>query len=98
MADDAKPATDLELRMQYVQKLMGAIRPERTVFLVISAGSAVVMLVFAVVILLQHHGDVATLSGLGGSTGVLTVSTAQILRVWTDALKLVLPASPEGKS
>ena len=98
MADDAKPATDLELRMQYVQKLMEAIRPERTVFLVISAGSAVVMLVFAVVILLQHHGDVATLSGLGGSTGVLTVSTAQILRVWTDALKLVLPASPEGKS
>lgn len=96
MADGATPATDLELRMQYVQKLMEAIRPERTVFLIISAGSAVVMLAFAVVVLL-HHGDVATLSGLGGSTGVLTFSTAQILRVWTDAMKLVLPASPGGK-
>lgn len=82
--------------MQYVERLMQATRPERMAFLVISAASAIVLLVFAVVILLQHHGDVATLAGLGGSSGVLTISTAQILRVWTDALKLVLPAAPEG--
>jgi len=98
MARGTPPSDDLDSRMQYVERLLRLTRPERMVFLAISLISALVLIVFATVILIQHHGDTGTLTGLWGASGVVTVSNAQALRVWRDALKLVLPQLPKEVS
>jgi hypothetical protein len=96
MAHGAPSSGDLDSRMQYVERLLRLTRPERMVFLAISLTSALVLIVYATVILFRHGGDVGTLSGLWGASGVVTLSNAQALRVWRDALKLVLPQLPKG--
>jgi hypothetical protein len=95
MPHGTPPPGDLDSRMQYVERLLKLTRPERMVFLAISLVSALVLIVYATVALFQH-GDTATLTGLWGASGVVTVSNAQALRVWRDALKLVLPQLPTG--
>jgi hypothetical protein len=91
MTEGASPSADLDSRMRYVERLLNHTRPERITYLVISLVSAVVLIVFATVILIHHGGDVGTLSGLWGASGVVTISNAQILRVWRDALRVALP-------
>jgi hypothetical protein len=86
----------LESQMQYVERLLRITRPERMVFLGISLTSAIVLIVYATVILIKHGGDVGTISGLFGASGVVTFSNAQALRVWRDALRLVLPEVTKG--
>lgn len=96
MARGIPSSGDLDGRMQYVERLLRLTRPERIVFLAISMTSALVLIVYATVILFHGGGDVGTLSGLWGASGVVTFSNAQALRVWRDALKLVLPQLPKG--
>lgn len=98
MAHGIPAPGDLDSRMQYVERLLKLTRPERMVFLAISLVSGLVLIVYATVALFQPHGNAATLTGLWGASGVVTVSNAQALRVWRDALKLVLPQLPTGMS
>jgi hypothetical protein len=93
MTQGAPPPSDLDTRMRYVERLLQHTRPERITYLVISLVSALVLIVFATIILIRHGGDAGTLSGLWGASGVVTISNAQILRVWRDALRVALPGS-----
>jgi hypothetical protein len=83
--------------MRYVERLLQHTRPERITYLAISLVSALVLIVYATVILIRRGGDAGTLTGLWGASGVVTISNAQILRVWRDALRLVLPQDTKEK-
>ena len=76
--------------MAYVERILGATKPERTVYLVLTTVSAVVLIVSACALLIRNRADIGTITVLLGSSGIMGVSIGQILRVWTDALKLVL--------
>lgn len=96
MAHGTPPSGDLDSRMRYVERILHLTRPERIAYLAISLTSALVLIVYATVILFRHGGDPGTLSGLWGASGVVAISNAQSLRVWRDALRLVIPPLPRG--
>jgi hypothetical protein len=75
---------------------LAATKVERYVYLCICGASAVFLLICAIVMMLQHHGDASTIIPLFGSSGIITYSSSQIMRVWSDAMKFVLPKGKEG--
>jgi len=77
--------------MDYVERLLKATRMERIAYLVVTSLSAAILLVSAGTLIWNKGADTPTLVGLFGSTGVVTITTAQILRVWSDAIRLVIP-------
>ena len=64
---------------------------ERIAYLVVTSLSAAILLVSAGALIWNKAADMPTLVGLFGSTGVVTVTTGQILRVWSDAIRLFVP-------
>jgi hypothetical protein len=85
------PSTPSQEVMDYVERLLGATRPERITYLALTGLSVVILLVSACVLIVRTHAEVGTLVSLFGSTGVVTYSSGQILRIWTDAFRLVAP-------
>jgi hypothetical protein len=76
--------------MAYVERILGATRPERITYLALTVLSVAILLVSACVLLIRNKAEIGTITSLFGSTGIVGYSVGQILRVWTDALKLVL--------
>jgi hypothetical protein len=76
--------------MAYVERILSATRPERITYLVLTVLSVAILLVSACIMLIRNKEDIGTVTSLFGSTGIMTYSVGQILRVWTDAIKLVL--------
>jgi hypothetical protein len=87
---------DLREKAEYVERLLALTKVERYVYLWICGGSAVFLIICAVVMMIQRHGDVTTILPLFGASGVITYSTGQIMRVWTDAMKLALMTGEDG--
>jgi hypothetical protein len=85
------PPTPPQQAMDYVERLLKATRMERIAYLVVTSFAAALLLVSAGALIWNKGADTSTLVGLFGSTGVVTVTTAQILRVWSDAIRLVIP-------
>ena len=85
--------SDLTDRADYVERLLAGTKVERYFYLGICTASVGVLLVSAVVMIVQRHGDATTVVPLFGSTGVITYSSGQIMRVWGDALKFASSGS-----
>jgi hypothetical protein len=56
--------------MAFVERLMQATKPERMTHLVLTAGSALVLVGCAVVLIIRTQADLKVLRGLFGSTGM----------------------------
>jgi len=87
---------DLKEKADYVERLLAATKVERYFYLGICGGSAIFLLVCAAVMMVQRHGDISTILPLFGASGVITYSTGQIMRVWTDAMKFANPVGKDG--
>ena len=87
---------DLKEKSDYVERLLAATKVERYAYLAICVLSAAVLLVFATIALIRNGSNVATILGMFGSSGVITYSTGQIMRVWNDAIRVVLPNPKEN--
>lgn len=83
--------TDLKEKADYVERLLAGTKIERYSYLVICMASVIFLLISAAVSLIRNRGDVTLIVSLFGSSGVITYSTSQIMRVWTDAMRLVIP-------
>jgi hypothetical protein len=77
--------------MAFVERLLKATKPERWTYLIMTGISVGALLVCVVVLLAKSQADIKILSGLFGSTGIVTYSSGQILRIWSDAIRLVAP-------
>lgn len=78
-------------QMAFVERLLKATKPERWTYLIMTGISVGALLVCVVVLLAKSQADIKILSGLFGSTGIVTYSSGQILRIWSDAIRLVAP-------
>jgi hypothetical protein len=82
-------ADDLQARVDAVERLIKLFRPERTVYLIITTMSLATLLASAVVLLVNKKADTVELTGLFGSSGLITYSTGRLLTMWNQALLLL---------
>jgi hypothetical protein len=86
----AAPDGDLQQRLEAVKELIAIFKLERTVYLVISALSFVVLLITAVFVL-QRGGVAASgqVLALFGSSGAIGFTGGRLLKMWSDALAFI---------
>ena len=85
-------ADPLRQRFDVVRELIAIFDIERKVYLTISAISFVVLLACAAVVFARGERDLVPLSLLFGSAGAVGFTGARLLRMWSDALRVLLPA------
>ena len=89
---------DMKMRMDTVERLTKLFRLERMVYLAITILSLIILLVSAGVLLMQKKAGPGELSGLFGSSGLITYSTGRLLFMWNQALRMIAGQSMDGKS
>jgi hypothetical protein len=76
-------------RMDAVERLTALFRLERMVHLGVTSVSLVLLLVCAGVLLVKEQAGPAELTGLLGSSGLITYSAGRLLFMWNQALRLL---------
>ncbi len=82
--------TTLEERMNAVERLTKLYKPERTVHLIVTAASLLILLGAAG--MMVYSGD-ATTTELGlmfGSSGMVTYTAGQLLKMWDKAVSIIV--------
>ena len=80
---------ELESRLQAVEKLTQLFRVERFVYLGVTGVALVMLLLSTGILIYKQQADVAALTMLFGSSGLITYSTGRLLQMWNQALRLV---------
>ena len=80
---------DLNARMEAVERLTKLFRMERLVYLIITTMSLGVLLTSAITLLVEKRAGNVELTGLFGSSGLITYSTGRLLKMWNQALQLI---------
>jgi hypothetical protein len=83
------PTDDIKARMDAVERLTNLFRMERIVYLIITTMSLAILLTSAVVLLINKSAGTVELTGLFGSSGLITYSTGRLLAMWNQALQLL---------
>ncbi len=81
--------TDMDERLHAVAELTKLFRAERLVHLVVTSLALAILLGSAVVLLYRQTAGAAELSGLFGSSGLITYTTGRLLKMWDQALSIV---------
>ena len=83
------PPDDINARMDAVERLTKLFRLERLVYLIITTMSLAILLVSAGILLIHKSAGTIELTGLFGSSGLITYSTGRLLAMWNQALQLL---------
>jgi hypothetical protein len=81
--------SSINSRMAAVERLTALFRLERMVHLGITSVSLALLLVCAGVLLVRGQAGPAELTGLFGSSGLITYSAGRLLFMWNQALRLL---------
>ncbi len=91
------PGSDLSERLQAVERLIQLFKLERMVHLLVTTISLGMLLTSAAVLIVRSGADLTVLTGLFGSSGLITYSAGRLLKMWDQALQ-VLQVSKEKPS
>jgi hypothetical protein len=83
--------------LRSVKELLRLFYFERMAYLTVTLISVAVLLICAVILLFRGNAPASTIIGLFGSTGGITYSTGRLLRMWSDAIKLLEPELKQDK-
>jgi hypothetical protein len=89
---------DLDARMKAVEKLISLFRLERIVRLTVTTISLVMLLISAAFLLYKSQADYAVLTLMFGSSGLITYSANRLLRMWDQALQVLVSTQPKGEA
>ena len=78
-------------RLDAIRQLLEMFRVERLVYLAITMLSVFVLLLCAVILLWKRTASYVEIFGLFGSSGGITYSTGRLLKMWSDAIQILLP-------
>jgi len=76
-------------KMRKVERLVVLFKPERYAYLIISAISCIVLIVFAVILFNQKKAETHFIIGMFGSSGVIAVAMGRMLKMWNDVIKFL---------
>lgn len=83
--------------MDAVERLTNLFRLERMVHLAVTSLSLLMLLLSAAVLISKGKAGPAELTGLFGSSGLMTYSTGRLLFMWNQALRLLAGEAPADK-
>ena len=83
-------------KVQAIEQLTRIFRAERIAYLCISVVSLIMLLTSAVVLIVRSEASAATLTLLFGSSGLIGLSIARLLRMWERSFELLLPTPGGG--
>ena len=75
--------------MDAVERLTNLFRLERMVHLAVTSISLLMLLASAGALLYRGKGSAVELTGLFGSSGLITYSASRLLHMWNQALRLL---------
>lgn len=81
-------------RLEAIRQLLDMFRLERTVYVIATMVAVLVLITCAVLMLWKRSDKYGEIAGLIGSTGGIAFSTGRLLRMWSDALRML---NPNGK-
>jgi len=83
--------------MDVVERLTNLFKWERLAYLTMTGLSLGILLTSAGVLLLRKRAGYAEITGLFGSSGIITYTTGRLLFMWSQALRLLAgePAGPK---
>lgn len=87
---------DLSQRLAAVERLTALYRPERTVHLIVTTVSLLILLAAAGMMLYRGQAGVTELGLMFGASGMVSYTAAQLLKMWDRSVSLV--ASSKGVS
>jgi hypothetical protein len=82
--------SELNARYELVKKLIRLFRFERIVHLIITAVSLIVLLIAISSMIAKPGVKPGDLSLMFGSSGLVTYTGARLLRMWDQALKIII--------
>lgn len=85
----------LEERIKAIERLTQLFRFERMVYLAVTGLSLVMLIASAVSLLIKEKAGAAELSGLFGSSGLITYTAGRLLFMWSEALRTLFHATSE---
>jgi hypothetical protein len=85
-----KQESSLDDRLKVVQSLVKLFQLERMVHLTTTILSLLMLLASAGFMIVRSRADPATLTLIFGSSGLITYSANRLLRMWDQAIKLIL--------
>ncbi|WP_420322557.1 hypothetical protein [Flagellimonas sp.] len=85
----------LDARYNTVKKLTKLHHFERMAHLVVNIASFLVLLTCTIIMLINKETDIMSLTGMFGSTGLITITTGRILKMWEKAMKAVITGNYE---
>ena len=85
------PEPSFKERVEALKEVTNLFRFERTVYLVLTASAVVLLLVSATVLIVKEGPDLALLTPLFGSTGLIAFTVGRVLRMWDRALDILQP-------
>jgi len=81
---------DLNERYFLVEKLVKLFKFERIIHLTVTAVSLVILMVAISIMIYNKEAGKAELSLMFGSTGLITYTAGKLLRMWDQALKIIV--------
>jgi len=80
----------LQERYEIVEKLTALFKFERMIHLIVTTVSLIILLVTITILLIKGSADTAELTLMFGSSGLITYSAGRLLRMWDQALKIII--------
>lgn len=83
--------TKLENAVSAIKEMVNLFKMERTVYLIITLLSVLILIVTAVSLLMKSDSQENTIAimGLFGSSGGIVYSTGRLLKMWSEAMQLI---------
>lgn len=90
MPDDHE---QIEIRVAAVKQLLVLFRWERATYLIVNGLALAMLLAAGGALLLRQNADMAILTALFGSSGLITFTIGRLLRMWDQAFALIQQAA-----
>ena len=87
----SQSAQAMRERLEVVRELIGIFKFERVVYMTITVVAFIALLASAIAVLFREKADWTQFSLLFGSAGAISYTCARLLRMWSDALQVILP-------
>lgn len=83
--------TKLEKTVAAIKELVSIFKVERTVYLIITLISVLVLIITAVSLIIRSDSQENTIAvmGLFGSSGGIVYSSGRLLKMWSEAMQMV---------